>query len=66
MVFAQKLSQIIESHRWHETEFEWKIPPEFTTIGILEEIQKFMKSIQCEPEHFNDRIIFMSMFDEIL
>ena len=44
-----------------QTEFEWKIPPGFTTIGILEEIQKFMKSIQCEPEHFTDRIIFMSM-----
>ena len=49
-----------------QTEFEWKIFPGFTTRGILEEIQKFMKSIQCEPEHFTDRIIFMSMFDEIL
>ena len=48
------------------TEFEWKIFPGFTTIGILEEIQKFMKSFQCEPEYFNGRIIFMSMFDEIM
>ena len=40
-----------------------KILPEFTTISILEEIHKFMKSFHCEPEHFNGRIIFMSMFD---
>ena len=49
-----------------QTEFEWKIFPGFTTTGILEEIQKFLKSIQCEPEHFTDRIIFMFMFDEIM
>ena len=35
-------------------------------MGILEEIQKFVKSFQCEPEHFNSRIIFMSMFDVIM
>ena len=49
-----------------QTEFEWKIFPEFTTSGILEEIQKFIKVIQCEPEHFNGRIIFLSMFDDIM
>ena len=36
-----------------QTEFEWKIFTGFTTLGILEEIQKFMKSRECEPEHFN-------------
>ena len=40
----------------------WKIFPGFTTLGILEEIQKLMKSVQGEPEQFNGRIIFMSMF----
>ena len=49
-----------------QTEFEWKIFPGFTTIGILEEIQKFMKSTQCELEHFNGRIIFMSMYNDIM
>ena len=34
-----------------QTEFEWKISTGFTTLGILEDIQKIMKSIQCEPEH---------------
>ena len=43
-----------------QTESEWKIFPGFTKLHILEEIQKFMKELQCEPEQFNDRIIFMS------
>ena len=29
--------------------FEWKIFPGFTTLGILEEIHKFMIELQCEP-----------------
>ena len=49
-----------------QTEFEWEIFPGFTTLGILEIIQKLMKSIQCEPEHLNDRIIFMSVFHDIV
>ena len=43
-------------------EFEWKIVPEFTALGILEEIQKFVIELQCEPEQFERRIIFMSMY----
>ena len=31
-------------------EFEWKIFPGFTTLGILEEIRKFMTELQCELE----------------
>ena len=46
-------------------EFEWKIFPGFTTLDILEEIQKSMKDPQCEPEQLNDRIIFMSMYNDI-
>ena len=48
-----------------QTEFQWKIFPGFTTLGILEEIQKLMEGIRWEPEHFNDRIIFMSMYNDI-
>ena len=33
-------------------EFEWKIFPGFTTLGILEEIENFMTELQCEPEQF--------------
>ena len=33
-------------------EFEWKNFPGLTTLGILEEIQKMMTELQCEPEQF--------------
>ena len=42
-------------------EFEWKFFSGFTTLGILDEIQKMMTELMCEPEHFRGRIIFMSM-----
>ena len=47
-------------------EFEWKIFPGFTTLGILEEIQKYLTELQCGLEQFNDRIIFMSMYNDIV
>ena len=40
--------------------------PRFTTLGILEEIQKLMTQSQCEPEQFNGGIIFMSMYNDIV
>ena len=46
-------------------EFEWKIFTGFATLDILDEIQRFMNDLQCEPEHFNDRIIFMSKYNDI-
>ena len=48
------------------TEFEWKIFPGTTTLGFLEKIQILMRDLQCEPEHFKGRIIFMSMFTDIV
>ena len=46
--------------------FEWKIFPGFTTAGILIEIQKMMGELQCNPADFKARIIFMSMFNDIV
>ena len=46
-------------------EFEWQIFPGITTLGLLEKIQSLMRDLQCEPEHFKDRIIFMSMYIDI-
>ena len=40
-------------------EFEWKNFPGFTTLGILDKIQKMMTESKCEPEQFKGRIIFM-------
>ena len=42
-------------------EFEWKNFPGFATLQILAEIQNMMTEIQCEPEQFPGRIIFMPM-----
>ena len=36
----------------------------FTTLGVLEEIQ--ISESQCELEQFKGRIIFMSMFNDIV
>ena len=47
-------------------EFEWKIFPGLTSMGILKEIQLMMRELQCEPENFTGRIIFMSMFNDIV
>ena len=47
-------------------EFEWKIFPGFTAVGILNEMPQMMGKVQCEPENFTGRIIFMSMFNDIV
>ena len=47
-------------------EFEWKILPGFKTAAILEEIQTWMGELQCDPADFKGRIIFMSMFNDII
>ena len=41
-------------------EFEWKVFPGHTTLLILREIQEFLKTL----DHFQGRIIFMSMFND--
>ena len=46
-------------------EFEWNIFPGFTTLGILDEIQKMMTKSKCEPEQYKGRIIFMSIYNDI-
>ena len=47
-------------------EFEWKIFPGLTTLGILNQIQQMMGELQCEPENFKGRIMFMSVFNDIV
>ena len=46
-------------------EFKWKKFPGFTTLGLLDEIQKMMTELRCEPEQFQGRIIFMAMYNDI-
>ena len=47
------------------TEFEWNIFTGIITLGLLEKIQSLMRDLQCKPEHFTDRIIVMSMYNDI-
>ena len=47
-------------------EVEWKNFTGFTTLGFLSEIQKMMAEVKCDPEQFQGRIIFMSMFNDIV
>ena len=46
-------------------EFEWNIFPGFTTLELVREVQKLMSKMG-EPEQFQGRIIFMSVFNDIM
>ena len=45
-------------------EFDWKIFPGLTAMGILNQIQQMMGDLQCESENFTGRIIFMSILND--
>ena len=47
-------------------EFEWKIFTGISTLTILHEIQRDLDQKNIQPEDFSDRIIFMSMFNDIV
>ena len=47
-------------------EFEWTISPGFTAQQILAEIQNMMTEMQCKPEQDPGRIIFVSMYNDIV
>ena len=47
-------------------EFEWTFFPGFSTLSSFQEIQKDLAEKNIEPENFQDRIIFMSIFNDIL
>ena len=46
-------------------EFERTNFPGFSSLSILQEIQKDLARKNIKPEEFKDRIIFMSMFNDI-
>ena len=47
-------------------EFEWKISQELQHRLFLQQIQKDMQDRNIPPEKFEDRTIFMSMFNVII
>ena len=46
-------------------ELEWNKIPGLTSLEILQKVPKDLKDRNIEPEKFGDRMIFMSMFDDI-
>ena len=46
-------------------EFEWNIFRGFTTLQLINKVQEFMSKLS-DPSEFKGRIIFMSMFNDIL
>ena len=46
-------------------EFEWNIFPGFTTLQLCNKVQEFLSKMSIQPENFTERIIFMSMFNDI-
>ena len=46
-------------------EFEWNIFPGFTTLQLVDKVQEFMNKMS-DPDQFQGRIIFMSMFNDII
>ena len=46
-------------------ELEWNLFPGFTTLQNLQQIQNDMQSENTTPEQLFDRIILMSMFNDI-
>ena len=47
-------------------EFEWKTFQDSLQWEILDLVQKMMAELRCEPEQFQGRIIFMSMYKDII
>ena len=45
--------------------FEWEIYPGHTTLQLPDEVPLVMREMKCEPGMFKDRIIFMSMYNDI-
>ena len=46
-------------------EFEWNIFPGFNTLQLSEEVKRLLLRLDETPENFTERIIFMSMFNDI-
>ena len=45
--------------------FEWKIFARHATLKLLWAVQNMMEKDHIQPESFKDRIIFMSMYNDI-
>ena len=72
-VWEEQLSWFIDSPQYRTLdtidgepmEFEWNIFPGFTTLQLVHKVQEFTSKMG-DPSEFKGRIIFMSMFNDII
>ena len=72
-VWEEKLSwfksspqyRILDTIDGEPMEFEWTISPRFTTLHLIDKVQELMTKMG-DPSQFQGRIIFMSMFIDII
>ena len=65
MVFGKQSLQGYESNRRHADGVRVESIPRNHNVGPPQEDSRSDENLQCEPEQFNDRIIFMSMYNDI-
>ena len=64
--YFQTLCYVLDRIDGEPMEFEWKYFPGFTTLQLCNKVHEFMTKMSEKPEEFKGRIIFMSMFNDIL
>ena len=60
-----RCSILSENYNGEPIAFEWKIFPGTTASELLRKIQKDLEGQRIRSESFSDRVIFMSMFNDI-
>ena len=66
MVLGKRSLQGYESNRLHAGGVRVENIPRNHNVGPPRRFKKLLTDLQGEPEHFTGRIIFMSMFDDIV
>ena len=65
-VRAERSYRDYDAINGESTEFEWNIFPGFTTLQLCDKICDLLSHLGQTPESFTGRILFMSMFNDIL
>ena len=64
--WKSQIQDVQQTYEYTELfELEWNIFQGLTTLQILQKIQDKLEACQTSPEKFEDRIIFMPMFNDI-
>ena len=65
-VMSEKSYRDFDGITGESTEFEWNIFPGFTTLQLCGKVTDLLSDLGEAPETFTGRILFMSMFNDIL